>query len=113
MPNYKTNKVFFRKLQNKENKVTIQINGKQGDTVKVLSNGKKNLDYTRDYNFLNENNPSQIILNNQSIPYEVGNDLNFLEIQFNMNGLNTIEITWNYTLTNLKLCLILAKKLNQ
>ena len=39
IPYYKTNKGFLRKLENIENKVTIQINGQNGDKISILSNG--------------------------------------------------------------------------
>ena len=39
IPYYKTNKGFLRKLENNENKVTIQVDGENGKKVAILSNG--------------------------------------------------------------------------
>ena len=101
IPFYKTNKGLLRKLQNIENKVTIKITGNNGQNVSILSNGADNTDWEEDgpHYFFNLNNPSQIILNNRSISYKTGTK--YLEITLDDKE-NTIEIIWNYTLTNLK-----------
>ena len=100
LPYYKTNKGFLRKLNNNENKVTIQIRGNAEEQVNILSNGADS-DATDQYSFFSNNHPDQIKLNNESILYE-DKGQNYLEINLTQNGLNTIEIIWNYTLSNLE-----------
>ena len=67
IPYYKANKRFLRKLQNNENKVTIQIKGEIGQSVRIFGNPGKEFDDDKVYYFFNETPPDQIKLNNQSL----------------------------------------------
>ncbi len=78
LPYYKTNKGFLRKLNNNENKITIQITGNNGQQVGILSNklsaenelGNDGDEEEIKYYFFSNNHPAQIKLNNESILYE-------------------------------------------
>ena len=53
-----------------------------------------------DYRFFENNPPDQIKLNNQNINNQKGGD--YLEIELNKDGLNTIDIIWNSQLTKIR-----------
>ena len=101
IPYYKANKRFLRKLQNNENKVTIQIKGEIGQSVRILGNPGKEFNDDKVYHFFNETPPDQIKLNNQSLLSP--NETITLE-----NTSITIEMVWNRPLTCLNFCFINA-----
>ena len=96
IPYYKANKRFLRKLQNNENKVTIQIEGEIEDSVKILANPGDEYYFDDKYNFFEQTPPDQIKLNNQVLSKIT--DTITLESKS-----NTIEMIWNQPLTCLRM----------
>ena len=103
IPYYKANKRFLRKLQNNENKVTIQIKGEIGTSVAIISNGA-NVAINNKYKFFEQTPPDQIKLNNQifSSPTET------IILQ---NTSITVEMVWNQPLTCLRMMFFKCKNI--